>query len=407
MKKFLTSTGLVALSLSGVQAAGPALTAIEASKPWNVSLALRGFYDDNYTTLPSNQGDESFGYEVRPSVSLNLPMDQTFFGASYEYSLRYYESRPDDKIDQSHRFDLRLDHDFSERYKVELNNSFAVTQEPEVGGATPLRTEGDNIRNIASIDFTAQLTELLATEIGYANSFFDYEQDGVGSRSAVLDRMEHAAHLDLRWQALPETDGILGYQFGFVDFTSSDDISTGFDADIRNSRSHRIYVGADHRFNPQLNGSIRVGGQYTDYYRQDESNVSPYADANLTYQYSRGSYVQVGAKHSRNRTDVATFDAKNEVTVDQESTSIYGSLNHKITPNLIGSLLVQGQRSTFEGGGSDGDVEYLLLSGINLAYHFNPHFLAEAGYNFDRLDSDISNRSYTRNRVYIGIRATY
>ena len=52
MKKFLTSAGFIALGVSGLQAAyAPDLTPMEASKPWSVSAALRGFYDDNYTTL--------------------------------------------------------------------------------------------------------------------------------------------------------------------------------------------------------------------------------------------------------------------------------------------------------------------------------------------------------------------
>jgi hypothetical protein len=29
------------------------------------------------------------------------------------------------------------------------------------------------------------------------------------------------------------------------------------------------------------------------------------------------------------------------------------------------------------------------------------------GYNYDRLDSDLAFRSFTRNRVYFGVRATY
>jgi hypothetical protein len=109
--------------------------------------------------------------------------------------------------------------------------------------------------------------------------------------------------------------------------------------------------------------------------------------------------AQVGITHSRNATDAAALD--------QETTLLWGSISHHITPNLIGSLLVQGQSSTFQGGSPDGDEELYLISGLNFTYNINPHFLAEAGYNFDRLDSDLSNRSYSRNRVYLGVRATY
>src|SRR4051794_40366494 len=109
MKKILASAGLVALGVSGLHAAsGPNLSAAEATKPWSISAALRGFYDDNYTTSPNPTRRDSFGYEVTPSVSLNLPLENTFIGASYEYSLLYYEDRG--TYDQQHKFDGILDH---------------------------------------------------------------------------------------------------------------------------------------------------------------------------------------------------------------------------------------------------------------------------------------------------------
>lgn len=418
MKKLLTSAGLVALGVSGLQAAyAPNLTPMEASKPWSVSASLRGFYDDNYATFPSHGSvdpEGSYGYELSPSASLNLPLDQTFVGLSYEYSLKYYEARRNGKYDQSHKFDARLDHQFSPRYDIKLDDSFVITKEPDIlaptGGAvsSPIRTEEDAIRNIGSIDFTAQMTELLALELGYVNTFYDYKQDkgdvpaGAVSRSGLLDRLEHLASLDLRWQAMPDTDGILGYAFGLIDFTGDETIGLGkttVPSDERNRRFHRVYVGADHRFNDQLSGSVRVGGQFTDYYNRNEDEISPYAEASLAYEYNRGNMAQIGITHSRNATDAAALD--------QETTLLWGSISHHITPNLIGSLLVQGQSSTFQGGSPDGDEELYLISGLNFTYNINPHFLAEAGYNFDRLDSDLSNRSYSRNRVYLGVRATY
>jgi hypothetical protein len=45
--------------------------------------------------------------------------------------------------------------------------------------------------------------------------------------------------------------------------------------------------------------------------------------------------------------------------------------------------------------------------GLNLAYRINQFLSAEAGYNYDKVDSDLVGRSYSRNRVYVGVRATY
>jgi hypothetical protein len=56
----------------------PGLTAVERSKPWSVSAALRGFYDDNYATAPSGPLRKgSWGMDFSPSLSLNFPFEQT------------------------------------------------------------------------------------------------------------------------------------------------------------------------------------------------------------------------------------------------------------------------------------------------------------------------------------------
>ena len=68
----------------------------------------------------------------------------------------------------------------------------------------------------------------------------------------------------------------------------------------------------------------------------------------------------------------------------------------------------QFQNSTYNGGDFDNETERFYTIGVNLAYHFNPHFSTEVGYNFDKLDSDSAiGRSFDRNRVYIGGTASW
>lgn len=416
MKKIIASAGLVALGAAGLQAAyAPGLSSVETSKPWSISATLRGFYDDNYNTAPAGPNKlDSFGFEVSPRLGLNLPLEQTYIGLRYIYDLKYFEDRPKNNFDQTHQFDAVLSHTFSERYSVDLTDSFALAQEPELlepSGGTLVRTEGNNIRNRAAVNFNAQVTTLLGLLLGYSNTFIDYEQTDTDpgvippSRSFLLDRMEQLANIDLRWQVLRQTVGVLGYQFGMVDFLSNETF-LGNSADARNSRSHYVYIGADHSFRPDLTGSVRVGGQMVDYYNDSSSDTlfSPYAKASLTYNYTTGSFLTLGVQHARNATDVNVLD--------QESTSVYLQLNHRITPNLTGNLLGQFQHSVANGssligGTDDGAVDDIYLVGVNLAYRFNQYLSTEVGYNYDRLISDLSGRGFSRNRVYLGVTASY
>ncbi len=464
MNKVIASVGLAALSAVSVQAQyAPNLTPLETSKPWSVSATLRGFYDDNYLTLPHNyfvgvsasgapiytHPLASWGTEIIPSASFNHSIEDTLLSASYLYDLRWNAEHS--QTDQTHEFMARMDHEFSERYKLSVSDSFAIAQEPTVIDSdvisSPLYHEGNNVRNTGHIDFTDSLTKSLDLHLGYLNTLYHYQEtegEVIGwpfspgaafpvqaqpSYSADLDRIEQLATLDADWKITDETTGILGYQFGHTDYTSPEYIvypsgiyathfyepplppgvgNAGYTANSRNSDSHFVFVGVNQSFTPELNASIRAGAEYIDYYNFHTSRVSPYVDANLNYQYLPGDSAQVGVKHIHNSTDVVGSAGTTPV-LDEESTAVYASDTHKLTERLSATLMGEAQLSTFVGGGGgyDGRSEQWFLLEANFSYRFNPWWVAEAGYNYSKLDSDLPNRAYTRDFVYLGVRATY
>ena len=419
MNKIIASASLAALGATSLQAAyAPGLSPMEKSKPWTISALVRGFYDDNPTDSGRTQKQDSWGLEISPSLAVNLALDQTLIGFNYTYDLRFYEARPKNDADHTHQVTLKVNHAFNERYKLDVSDSFNYAQEPELNGiaATTLRTQQPYLHNDARLAFNAELTPILGLEAAYENNIWDFDQRGPGSLSALLDRVEHLGSLTARWQAMPNTVGLLGYRYEIVDHTSKDStaqndpvLSPITDPARRDTTAHYVWVGADQNFTSQVTAHVEVGAQFTDYPNRlsvdPDSTASPYVAANATWTYNPGSYLRFGVTHKRNATDVAFRNAATP-TLDQESTGIYGTVNHRITPNMTGSLLGQFQHSTFKGGIDDGKVELLGTLGVNLSYQVNSFVSADAGYNYDRLDSEIG-RSYTRNRLYFGLRATY
>ncbi len=402
MNKILTTVGLTALGAASLQAQyTPGLTPLEMTKAWSLSADLRGFYDDNYLTLPKNspfgsrQG--SWGTEVSPSVAVNHSVEDTLMSASYIYDLRWYATHSFDE--SSHQFNGRIQHEFSERYKLSVSDSFVVAQEPTVIDpniiSSPFVAEGNNVHNTGNVDFTAVLTKDFDLHLGYANNLYAYQQTarsvygypflgayGVPpyyaepSRSALLDRMEQLGTVDLRWKVTPETTGIFGYQYGHTDYTSPEYIiypnppyatagalGTGYNSAVRDSDEHFAFVGADESFTPNLTGSIRLGGEYLDYYNYHTSRLSPYVDASLTDQYMPGCSAQLGVKHIHNSTDVVGVTGTTPV-LDEETTAIYLSDTHKVTERLTATVMGQAQLSTFDGGGYgyNGETEQIFTS---------------------------------------------
>ncbi len=433
MKKIIASTGMVALSVAGLQAAY--MSGQDSAKSWSLQGALRGFYDSNSTASPDGFEVESFGIGVEAGISYNLPLDQTFFGADYTYGLKWYEGRDSGQTDQTHKFNLKVDHTFSERYKISFDDSFVVTSEPTVldeGGVvtSPLRSDSDAMRNRANIDFAAQFTPKLGATIGYVNTWYDYDQEASDvpasafdpSRSQLLDRMEHLIPIEGRYTLNPETILLAGYQYGLADYTDDSpylvELADGpgttslflVGPDWRNNQSHYLYGGVEHNFTPQLNAALRGGVQLLEFSdlpagsQVDDSSTNPYVDANVSYLYNPGSYFLIGGRYSSSATDLRALNA--------ETALIYLNWTHRITTLLNVNTTYQWQHSSFNQGYSaganlDDESEIFNILGINLSYSINRFLTGEIGYNFDDLDSDVVGRSYTRHIGYIGVRATY
>lgn len=411
MNKTLKTATLVTAGV--VFTASSALAIEGGSKFYNLSAGLRGFYDDNIFTGNNKidlDGDgkvdrrkfDSFGFEVTPGVRFNVPLEQTTLIAGYTYGLRYFADRPGRAYDQFHLADVQVNHRFNERYKVTLADRFADAQEPAQMLGSPgapmsqlLRAEGNNLSNVASVDLNASLTELWSAVLGYRNSYFNYNAD----QFQGLNRIENLPSLGLRYQWTPTTVVSGNYQYGDINYT---------DVNARDARAHYGFLGLDQSITARLLASVRVGGQIMDWSNATGagrgSAANPYVDASLIYTYSEASTAQVGIRHGRNSTDVIA-------ALDQQSTMVYGSVNHQITGALRGSLSGQFQNAEFvgitKGVGIDGLSETLASVGLTLNYRINSYLSAETSYFFDRLSSDILLRDFTRNRVFVGFRAVY
>jgi len=436
MKKIIHVAGIltagVASTASLCQAAS--YSAADGSRPWSISAAVKGFYDDNiyaatgkdkFAAIDPATGHlvsrkvESYGVDLSPSVRLNLPLDQTLITAGYQYGMRWYEARKSDDIDQYHLFNAGLSHQFDNRFKLDLRESLSVAQEPELASSATatrpsvaFRSQGDNIINNAGASISAELTRPLSLVVSYDNVLVDYDEGSVNalatSYAGALNRMEHAVNGSLRYQLRPTTVGLIGYEYGVADYDLRD---------TSDNTSHRIFAGVDHSFTSQLTGSLRAGVQITEFdklldaanNKYSESSTTPYVDASLSYNYTTSSYITVGVKHMRTATDVLTLGV-NPIT-DADTTAGYVSVSHAITEKFRASVIGQYQNSAYQGADHEikGFDENYFSAGVSLSYRLTRWMSAEANYYHDTRDTDIFDGavSYNRNRVFLGLRFTY
>jgi len=127
---------------------------------------------------------------------------------------------------------------------------------------------------------------------------------------------------------------------------------------------------------PNLTANAQIGVQYTENYNDPLSSPSlaPYADIFGVYTYAPGSYAQIGFTESQNSTEQIAPDAQGRITLYEQSSTVYASINHKLTPKLLGSAIGRWQHSIYQGGLFDGQASDYYTLGMNLTYSFSPHF---------------------------------
>lgn len=434
MNRILASLGAVAVGTTALQTANAVdLTPQESTKPWSLGVALRGFYDDNYLIRQRDDprgSRDSFGFEVRPTVGLNIPLERTYFGVDYTFSGKWYEDRSssdDDAWDYSHLANLELSHSFTEQIVLDVTDRFVYTTEPgliDPDFASVARTDQNNLSNRGDISLSMGLSRRVGLVIGYQNWLVNYEDDNPAaestpviapSLSAQLDRMEHLIPINLRHQTGPQTVTLLGFNYKMVDHTSDEfltiDAAGPQKADVRNNRSYIGYVGVEHNFTPLLNIGARGGGQYTEYYNDSlQGNwLTPYGSVTFGYRYAIGSQFQVGYNLGQAQTsEFLPSGAGGTVTQNRLNSSLSATLNHQFLPQFHGRLYGNWQLSQFNGGAYDGMDSSLFIVGASLRYDINRFLSADLSYYLDYMEGeDIPNRNFTRNRIWIGLTAKY
>jgi len=121
-----------------------------------------------------------------------------------------------------------------------------------------------------------------------------------------------------------------------------------------------------------------------------------------------GSYAQLGFTESVGTSDSPSPTANGgSIATYQQTSVLYGTINHKITPDLTASLIGRWQYGTYYGGANDGVSQPWYSVGLNLSYRINMYLSVEAGDNYDYVGWTSALPGYRRNVTYLGISAVY
>ena len=389
----LLAAGMVlVMGSSAVQAVYEPVSPEDRGQILNAELRTRVEYDDNVWTYRSEDEQDSFKVIVQPQVKLNYPIETSHLAADYRFSYIWYDDREPDSEDLTHDFDVAASTEFSPSLQASASNSLRVAQDPELDPNNINRVrEEDFLYNSTNLGMKYKLTETLDMAVSGRYLFYRYDEDLVAD---ALDRDTVVGGADLLKQINPSTVGVVSYRIQ----------DTSYDVSEKDSTSHFLFAGVDHAFTSRLTTSLRAGFENRDFdseYRGDDN--APYVDASATYNLTKKARLTGGYRLSMSETDLGRY-------LKSDHHGIYLQYKQEITRRI--DLYLAGQYDLNEydsedavDGGGDGDEAWWRLS-ARLAYKITEMVSAEAGYLFNDLDSDFD-RSYDRNRIYLGLRVTY
>jgi hypothetical protein len=442
MKKIFVSTGLAAISAVGLQSVHADSSDTILPKEWSVSGTLRGFYDDNYNLANTKRG--SWGAEIDPNISYNLPLTQTDMGIRVNYGLFYYDDRRqllgwDHSYDQELQGDIWLNHAFNERWKFSFTDTVAYGYNPllaagNVGSpVTTYRVNGNNLANHAAMSLDTQWTKEFGTSLSYGNDFYDYENSGAtvtdnptfpigiynvspvrgnnafgnnpaqyaslsgsgASLAGLLNRVDQNVGLNLTWTFSPETMILAGYTFSWSQYYGNEAIAVynyGYRAPHTVNPVQQSYVySSSSRDGNSHEAHVGINHQLT-------ANLTLAATIGVSYSANDNDpfYHNVNISPTANISLSYNYQPGNYVqfgvTQSQNSTDI-------VTPGANGSL-TQYQNTTVVYADINHQIVHNLAATVIGRYQYSVFQGGAANQNADQQIDVGLNLTYTFNRHF-------
>lgn len=405
---------LLCLQPGSVQAGGQGFKEVYDSKsdiglgkfqsfPFQVSVSVRGGYDDNVNLSTINEQD-SFFTNLAVGVTYQFGSPRTQMNLNGTAGFTYYFDRNDEFADEADEWDFyfslgyAISHRFSPRLTFTANLYVTYLSQPDVqsfnaGNFSFSRQSQDFFFTVNKFSLGYAWSPRFSTVTSYTLGYTDYDNEII---SVFQDRFEHTIGNEFRFLVMPTTTVVAEYRFGVVDFVESD---------TRNSTSHYLLAGVDHSFSPRFNISARGGVEFRCYDNDvifgigaiDGNQTSPYAEFTLNYAIAQSTSFSWTNRYSIEESDVPEL-------LSRRTFRTAASLRHAITPRIVAGLNVAYQNDDYDGN--------LFFSGFNedsfdislaLRYAINRNWALDAGYHYTQVVSPESLfREYARNRFYFG-----
>lgn len=359
--------------------------------PFQVSVSLRGGYDDNLSNTKFSPQSTAFT-NAGLSLLYKFGDARTQFNLEAGGGLTYYSNRVSGNVvDPNVLLNFSLTHKATARLTLTAKAYASYQQQPDFAFRFGLNRRSGNFF-FTSDKFTASYlwTPRFATATSYTLGVVQYDS----SASSFVNRIENTVGNEFRFLVWPTTTAVAEYRFQIVSYGEIN----------RDSLTHFALAGVDHNFNPRLSASVRGGGQFRSY-DSGGNRSSPYLEGTVNYALGKNTSLSWTNRYAIEEADVLFNRSRTAFRTGLQA-------KHNFTARIAGTLGAYYERDEYEGI----NMPPVLIPGFNeqsldvavaVRFAVTRYFGIEAGYNHTEIISDILLREYSRNRFYGGLNVTF
>lgn len=395
----IISLGVIFAATASAQSLYQATNSAEEPLPLSWVAGAYVIYDDNVATSETDK-QSSIAYNPSVGLSLTRTTPQTVIDVNGRLGLIYY---PDpvfnnDQISNQSRLGLSLSHRFSERLRFTSLNMISREREPDYsyGIATGRRKgSGEYVATTTDNTFGYRWTERFGTTTGIRYS----QVNNPNADSEDSNRTTWEFHHQFRYQYSPQNVVTSGYRYEQGQASGNS----------RNSTDHFLTVGDEYRFSPSTIGVVSTGAQFHSI-EGGESSVIPYLELSgntkVNQQLSYKAFIRYRAE-----SDGLTRQINGtSINYSKRETLRFGVTNeYQISPKFIlsgGLDYIPGSYTGADQKSLDRQ-ESLLNIFISATLKFNDFLTGVATYTFADNVSDFVDDTYRRNRISLGLNASF
>jgi hypothetical protein len=359
----------------------------EAEQPFSYVLSAGGGYDRlDYKASDAADIDSLF---IQGGVgAMFSDLDRTTpWNLGLELgSLYYFDAPPTiDEANYSTKAVFNIAHEFSPRLRV--NNNFYLTYEiePNFGvGASTARRNGQYWYGYNNFSVAYAWSERFSTTSSYTVDGIKYEDGEIGQ---FEDRFSHLFSQQFSYALDRTMKAVMEYRFR----------TTRYDrATSANFTSHYLLAGVDKAWSERSSASFRAGAEYQDSERSQ--NTAPYFEAAISHAASQKTSVQMVAAFGYDGSELGNFDSRYSYRAGANA-------SHQVSDRLRLNGGVNYIYSDFDGDNSITEHQVNATAGVG--YRVWENISLDANYTYTLLTSEDEFRDYDRNRIYLGLNASF